>query len=49
MTVTKQFIFMTKKPYFAPETELLELNPYAVFCISPFPGTGEGGDPWEND
>ena len=40
---------MIKKPYLAPETELLELNPTAVFCVSPFPASGEGGDPWDND
>ena len=49
MTITKQIIIMSQKPYFAPETELLELNPTAVFCGSSFPATGEGGDAWDND
>ena len=37
---------MTKKPYFAPEAELLELNPYAVYCTSNFGAGGEDRDPW---
>ena len=40
---------MIKKTYFAPEAELLELNPTAVFCGSIFPSTGEDGDPWNQD
>ena len=51
MTITKQIIIMSQKPYFAPEAELLELNPTAVFCGSPDlnSSTGEGYGAWETD
>ena len=49
MIITKQQISMIKKPYFAPEIEFLETMPYEVYCISPFPGTGEDRDPWNTD